>query len=201
MFTWGMRTQSRPLRDHTTAALLEAAANVFAEHGEAASMATVAARAGVGRATLYRYFSSREELLRALSAVAVEETSARLRAADLEDVALPEALARMARALMASGAKYSVIVEEPQYLDVADMERRVGAPIRAVLQRGVAEGFLRGDLSLTVLELLWRGLVGGSLQAMKAGDLGLEGAERGSDVDVPWWCSQGLCGPRGADRG
>jgi len=139
-------------------------------------MADVAAGAGVGRATLYRYFSSREELLRALSAAAVEETSARLQGADLEGVALPEALARMARALMGSGAKYSVIVEEPQYLDVADMERRVGAPIRAVLERGVAEGFLRADLSLELLELMWRGLVGGSLRSMRTGAMGLEGA-------------------------
>jgi AcrR family transcriptional regulator len=139
-------------------------------------MADVAEGAGVGRATLYRYFSSRDELLRALSAAAVEETSARLQAADLEGVALPEALARMTRALMASGAKYAVIVEEPEYLDVADMERRVGAPIREVLQRGVTEGFLRADLTLDLLEQLWRGLVGGSLRSMRAGDLGLEGA-------------------------
>ncbi len=106
----------------------------------------------------------------------MEETSARLQAADLEGVALPEAMARMARALMASGAKYSVIVEEPQYLDVADMERRVGAPIKAVLRRGVDEGFLRADLSLELLELLWRGLVGGSLRLMRADGMGLEGA-------------------------
>ena len=169
-------TRSQPVRDHATAAILEAAATVFAAHGEGASMADVATGAGIGRATLYRYFSSREELLRALSAAAVEETSARLHAADLEGVALPEALARMARALMASGVKYSVIVQAPQYLDVADMERRVGAPIKAVLERGVDEGYLRADLTLDHLELMWRGLVGGSLQAMRAGGMGLEGA-------------------------
>ncbi len=55
---------TRPvMRDHVAEAILDAAAAVFAERGEAASMADVAEAAGVGRATLYRYFPSRDVLL------------------------------------------------------------------------------------------------------------------------------------------
>ena len=47
--------------------ILDAAAAVFAERGDAASMAEIAVRAGVGRATLYRRFADRDALLVALS--------------------------------------------------------------------------------------------------------------------------------------
>src|ERR1044072_205262 len=45
--------------------ILEAARVVFAEHGIDAPMATVARRAGVGVATLYRRFPTRDALVRA----------------------------------------------------------------------------------------------------------------------------------------
>lgn len=44
--------------------ILVAARAVFAEHGIGAPMATVARRAGVGVATLYRHFPTREDLVR-----------------------------------------------------------------------------------------------------------------------------------------
>src|SRR5260370_38872950 len=61
------------LRDHIAVAILDAAAAVLAERGEAASMADVAEAAGVGRATLYRYFPSRDALLAALVESAIAE--------------------------------------------------------------------------------------------------------------------------------
>src|ERR1700683_663638 len=97
--------QAQKVRDHVSAAILDAAASVIAEHGEAASMADVAEAAGVGRATLYRYFASREDLMRALVKAAIDDASGRLVDADLENVPVPEALARLARVLVVSGFK------------------------------------------------------------------------------------------------
>ena len=61
----------------TPAAILEAAARLLAEDGDA-SMADLAGAAGVGRATLYRYYPSREALLAALTAEALDELAGRL---------------------------------------------------------------------------------------------------------------------------
>lgn len=168
--------QTQSVRDLVAAAILDAAAAVIAEHGEAASMADVAEAAGVGRATLYRYFASREDLLRALTKAAIDDASARLVDADLEHVAVPEALARMARALVVSGSKFIVIMDDPQHIDPDEVEHRVGDPLRAVLRRGMEDGTIRRDLPVEVLARLWGGLLVSTIQSMRAFDIGVERA-------------------------
>jgi AcrR family transcriptional regulator len=56
-------------------AIVESALEVLSRDS-AASLATVALRAGVGRATLYRYFPTREDLVRELCRRALAETDA-----------------------------------------------------------------------------------------------------------------------------
>ena len=59
------------LRERVASAIVEAAAVVFAARGDSASMSDVAGAAGVARATVYRYFPSRDALLEALIGVIV----------------------------------------------------------------------------------------------------------------------------------
>src|SRR5260370_35402359 len=92
-------------RDGATAGIIDSAAMVVAESGEAASMEEIASSAGNGRATLYRYFPNREELLGAIAAASVQELAPRGKEADLEAVPAEEALARLARGLIATGSK------------------------------------------------------------------------------------------------
>src|ERR671923_968724 len=66
------------LQERVAAAILEAAARVLAVGGEQASMNDVAAAAGVARATLYRYFPSRQALLDELGRVAADEAGTRV---------------------------------------------------------------------------------------------------------------------------
>ena len=54
--------------------LLDAARDVFAARGEAATVSAIAERAGVGIGSLYRRYGSKEELLRQLCILAMEET-------------------------------------------------------------------------------------------------------------------------------
>src|ERR671923_2611240 len=91
------------LRERVAAAILESAAGALAAGGEAASMSEVAAAAGVARATVYRYFPSREALLEALGRVALDDAGERLRAARLDEVAVGDGLERAVRALVAVG--------------------------------------------------------------------------------------------------
>lgn len=70
---------AKPLRKDAAAnreRVLTAAAEVFSEQGLAAGLEDVARRAGVGVATVYRRFSSREALLEALLAELLDSYSA-----------------------------------------------------------------------------------------------------------------------------
>ncbi|MEQ3552660.1 TetR/AcrR family transcriptional regulator [Pseudonocardia nematodicida] len=65
---WSTRTAHDRSDSATHAAVLDAAAASFAEQGyKQSSIAGIAERAGVSRATFYVYFSSREEVFRALT--------------------------------------------------------------------------------------------------------------------------------------
>jgi AcrR family transcriptional regulator len=56
--------------------ILDAAIEVFAERGYEASTAEIAARAGVGEATLFRRFPTKDDLITAIVAMMLEEAAA-----------------------------------------------------------------------------------------------------------------------------
>src|SRR3984885_13454400 len=144
--------RSAAIQDRVAEAILDVAANLLASGGEPPSMADIAAAAGVGRATLYRHFPTREQLLQALNTSARDATAARLAEADLDAVPVPEAIARGARGVAAGGSKYAPLISRFGALDSAgDAERQIDALLRALLQRGLDDGTFRGDLSVTEL--------------------------------------------------
>ena len=168
--------KTAPRFDRTAAAILDAAAHVFSEQGTAANLADVAAAAGVSRATLYRYYPNREALLRALGANALNELASRLNDAGLERATVEEAIERLARALVAVGERYAVLVGEQCLADEAEAERLVLAPMRAVFERGIASGHLRQDLPADVLRTLFSGALMAAFKLTQRHQLGAEEA-------------------------
>ncbi len=68
-------------RGNKRPSLVEAAARIFAEKGYASTrVADIAARAGVGKGTVYEYFASKEELLFAVFESINEDITSRLHA-------------------------------------------------------------------------------------------------------------------------
>src|SRR5215218_5281086 len=138
-----MSKRETTLHARVSAAILEAAAAVFAERGEQASMADVAAAAGMARATVYRYFPNREALFEALGRVAVEEAGERLQAGRLEEVPVPEAVERAVRALVSVGDRFVVVSRRSARPDPAEFERRVASPLRGLVERAQSLGEVR----------------------------------------------------------
>jgi TetR/AcrR family transcriptional regulator, mexCD-oprJ operon repressor len=159
------QTTRSPLQQRVAGAIVDAAARVFAEGGEQASMNEVAEAAGVGRATLYRYFASRQALLAEVVDVAAVRVGERLRAARLDGVAVEEALGRAVRALVEIG-DYFVVLSRERTQPLSDqLEPTIVRPLAELFERGRSMGRIRGDIPSSWLTELLIGHVVSSLSA------------------------------------
>lgn len=160
------------LRERVSAAILEAAAGVLAARGEQASMADVAAAAGVARATVYRYFPNRETLLEALGRHAAEQAGEHLRNARLDQVSVSDAFERAVRALVVVGDYFVVLARESARPDPSEFEGQVAAPLRQMIERAQTLGEVRDDLPAAWLMESLLGIVVSVLQVQPS--LGVE---------------------------
>jgi TetR/AcrR family transcriptional repressor of mexCD-oprJ operon len=140
--------QSAHRRVATT--VLAGAARTLAVKGPAASMADVAAAAGVGRATLYRHYPNRQALLDELGLVALREAKDRITSARIDELTTTEAISRTIRALVETGDPFIVIARE-RGARPSEFDRTLAAPITRMFERGQASGDIRDDVPVTWL--------------------------------------------------
>ena len=77
-------------------------------------MADVAAAAGLARATLYRHFPTRDDLVAAIRAQAYDEAGAAIAACRLDEGPASDALRRLIEALVAVGDRYRFLQNEAE---------------------------------------------------------------------------------------
>lgn len=168
------------LHDRVVKGILDTAAIVLTERGETVSMAEIAEAAGVGRATLYRYFPNREALLQGLARAAFDELGARITEAELDAVPVREGVARLTRGFVTAGSKYAAIVQTGKKhlgeIEVEELDEKITQPVRALLARGVADGTLRDDVPIDIQFEMFRGLLEKALQLVMRGQVGIEPA-------------------------
>jgi TetR/AcrR family transcriptional regulator, mexCD-oprJ operon repressor len=154
----------------TRAAILDAAARVLGRRPDAA-MADIADEAGIGRATLYRHFPTRESLLQGVTESGTTELADALIAAGLDELPVERAIARVTSVFLRTGAKYAALISQmEEHPDPVAKEKVIG-PVRGIFVRGVRDGTLRADLpadalfemfSALVAHALWRTIGGGT---------------------------------------
>jgi TetR/AcrR family transcriptional repressor of mexCD-oprJ operon len=172
-----MNTRSPALRDHVAAGLLETAASVLAERGEAASMSDIAEAAGVARATLYRYFPNREALRQALYDTAIADLASRLDGAGLATAPVPEALARLTRAVIGAVSRWRGLeIFHKTPADAEKFEAGLVRPMRELFERGAAEGAFRTDLPAATIIEIYVALLEGAASRVIQGRLVVEDA-------------------------
>ena len=165
--------------DRTADRILETATRVLAED-PAASMRRISLAAGVGRATVYRHFPSREALIRDIRLKALRECRAALADADLDAGPATEAIERAIDALLAVVDRYRVLVHEPPP-DRSDPEQRalveeVEGPLLGLIVRGADAGELTAELPARFVLDSLVGLITAARRAIVDGDLAPEGA-------------------------
>jgi AcrR family transcriptional regulator len=165
------------LRDRIAAGILDTAAAVLAGHGESASMAEIADAAGVSRATLYRYFPTRDTLLNALAEAASAELRDRIADAELDTIPVPEAIARLTRGFVLTGSKYVALAHSGHKPpDAGQTQQDLAEPVYRLLRRGIADGTLRSDLTPEVLVQIFSGLLESAIRISGPGGTGAEKA-------------------------
>src|SRR5262245_42706076 len=108
-------------------------------------MVDIADEAGIGRATLYRYFPTRESLLHGVADAGTAELADAIDAANLDGLPVDRAIARVTAVFLRTGAKYAALISQlDEYYDPGAKER-VTKPVRDVIARGVQDEVLRGD--------------------------------------------------------
>ena len=162
----GQRRPGRPRSERADRAIIDAALSVFAESGtEGLCIERVAARAGVGKSTIYRRWPGKEDLLLdAIGALqnplpepageSVREDLVTILGAMRDSVADPRR-AREFALLLGEGAKYPRLMA--RYVETMLEPRR--EVIRSVLRRGVAAGELRPDADIEVALFMLTGAV------------------------------------------
>ena len=152
------------------ARILAAARSLLAERGLGLEVDEVAARAGVGVGTLYSHFTNRDDLVRAVLTLTVEEVVDRFRAAAaIEDPV--EALRQIPLACAVDETVLAVF-RDPRSSklqhDLREQGHFVGGELHqlvaGILERGVRTGAFRPDLDphLTASAIL--GSIGGVIE-------------------------------------
>ncbi len=173
------RRPGRPRSEQAEQAIIEATLDLFAEQGfEGVCVEAVAARAGVGKATIYRRWPNKEELLLAAfsslkspfpepEGVSVRDDLLAMVEVMCTDKADPRKSRRYAL-LLGEGEKYPRLMA--RYKETIVEPRRDA--MRAVIRRGVQTGELRPD---TDVEIAMLTLTGAIMAQEKTPDVALDG--------------------------
>jgi AcrR family transcriptional regulator len=174
----GPRRPGRPRSEQADQAILSAALDLFAECGpEALGIEQVAARAGVGKATIYRRWPGKEDMLMdAVSQLRTQLPAPQGRSVRADLIALLEAVcrdvtdprrARLFALMQGEGKRYPRLAA--RYVETVIKPRR--EMVSAVLRRGVATGELRENTDIDAATFLFNGAVLASMYGPEPGDV------------------------------
>jgi AcrR family transcriptional regulator len=134
--------------ERSVARILDAAVDALAS-GPEASMAEIARRAGVVRATIYVHYPARESLLEAVTERAIAEVTQAMAAAEPDRGDPAEALQRVLTAAWRELGRFHALVGINTQLPQAQLRRRhrpVLALLQPLIERGQRAGTFRSDI-------------------------------------------------------
>lgn len=140
--------------------VLEAARAVFGERGMAAGIDEVAARAGVGKATVYRCWTTKDELLAAVTGARVDWYSALLEDALRERDAFEAfrtVLLTAAEGCCENALLYAGLTTVPESPELAAKRAVCRTLTTELVERAQAQGSMRPDVTAREISVLFSG--------------------------------------------
>ena len=160
--------------DRSVQAILEAALDALAGDPDA-SMAEIARRAGVVRATIYAHFPTRESLLDSVMEHAVAQVAEATASAEPTRGAPEEALERVLRATWQQlGRFHALLAINTARLSVEELRRRhlpVMTQFAPLIERGQKDGIFRPDVPVAWHLAVLRAIVHAASAELQSGRL------------------------------
>jgi TetR/AcrR family transcriptional repressor of mexCD-oprJ operon len=160
--------------ERNIASITDAALEALASDPDA-SMAEIARRAGVVRATIYMHFPTREALLDAVMERATTQVADAIRAAEPDRGEPQEALERVIRATWTQLSRFhGILAINISRLSAKELRRRhlpMTTQFIPLLERGQADGVFRSDVSAEWLIAVVRAIVHVASTELQAGRL------------------------------
>lgn len=170
-----MSSPEGPRAYRTRQSILDIATEVLLSN-PSASMADVAAAAGLGRTTLTKRYPTRQAMLVAVAHDAVDRLDKAFAEAQLDvpgDQVL-DALHRLVTLVIPLGPRIEFLVRQPSL----DLDEELGArvtaidePIEELIRRGQQAGIFRADVPVWWVNLTFNGLVYSAWEAIVLGRL------------------------------
>lgn len=188
-----MDKEQMPAKQAKLNAILDAATSLLVEK-PTASLNEIAARAGIGIATLHRYVESREQLMLHLGFRAMDVLREAFDSAEKETVDPERYIPRLIETLIPLGDRICFLTRDATIDSNPDMEhayRDIRGPVLEKIAKLQQKRILRQDcdaewiwsVTESVLFLAWERMAGGHLTSRSAAEL-VEGTiRRGFGID------------------
>jgi AcrR family transcriptional regulator len=185
--------------ERSVAAILAAALDALASDPDA-SMAEIARRAGVVRATIYVHFPTRESLLDAVMEHAVAEVAQATSDAEPQRGEPKEALERVLRATWQElGRFHALLAINTSRLSTQELRRRhlpVTTQLAPLIERGQKQGVFRSDLPVAWHLAVIRAIVHTASSELQSGRI----AEREVEAAMLTTALAAIAGQKGLSR-
>lgn len=166
----------------STESILDTASRVLAASPRA-SLADVAAAAGISRTTLFSRYATRDALLEGLAIDALERIDDVCSEAGVDDETRDPllALAELTRLLIPIGSRLCFLLRERSLDENTTINARweaLGVRLEGMIRRGQERGTIRADLSTRWIDAAWWNLMVAAWEMIEAGRLAPADADR-----------------------
>lgn len=178
------------IRPSAREAIIEAAFQTF-NRQQGASLGDVAEAAGVGRATLHRYFRSREVLINALALTAIDELKVAVDAAVADAASHTDGLRRALAAIIPLAERQWFLAHEPVEQDpsIAQTYESDQRELRESIEAAKSEGTFATDIPTEWIAITYENLIYGAWTLVRDGH-----ATPGQAADMAWRTLVSGCG-------